>query len=339
MAEISYYWSNEAIGDGVESPYSDDEFSDIWRKLFVEDRTTQGVLRGYANELEVTNPAGTTIRVATGAGMVDGKFYETDAVVDNAIAAPAVATRKDRVVLQKSWAAQTVRVAILTGVEGGGVPALTQTDGVTWEIPLATITITTGSAITITDERAWIVSPLSNEVGDGNWVLIEEKTLAGTEASIIFTNIPQDYRSLILIGMLRHQRAAVVTDLGLRFNYDGGANYSRESLRANNATPSASAATGQTRIDLQNIVANNGIANHVSFVMFEIPYYKDTTFYKTVLSQIGTIPNVTVGNYYLGEESGIWANTNAIVAFTLYSPGAPATAFVAGCKLALYGVP
>lgn len=337
MTEISFYWSNVAVGDGVYSSYDDDEFSDIWRKLFCKDRTTQGVIRDYESELEVTNPSGTTIRVPSGAALVDGKFYENDANVDTVLVAPAVATRKDRVILRKSWAAQTVRIAILTGVEGGGVPALTQTEGVTWEIPLATIAITTGSAITITDERSFLVSPLSQSISANAWILIEEKTIAGTETSIDFNDIPQDYKQLIIVGVLRHSNASVNVDLGMTFNGDSGANYDNQNFRGANATTSAGAATGDNEIDLNVIPAASGIANHVGIIHIEIPFYSDTTFFKTSNASIGSIPNTTIADFDIGGESGLWQSSNAITDISLFSPSNPATAFASG-KIALYGV-
>ena len=157
MAESSSPWSGIITGDA--GPYSDELWADIWRKLFVVDRTTQGVIRGYENELEVTG-ASSPIAVATGAGVDDGKFYENDTPVSVAIPTPVGATRIDRIVLRKSWAAQTVRITRIAGAEGGGSPAITQSDGVTWDIPLAEVSITTGGAITLTDQRKYLLTPL-----------------------------------------------------------------------------------------------------------------------------------------------------------------------------------
>lgn len=158
MAEISLPWANNGVGDG--QAYDDDEWSDWQRKAFTSDRTTQGVIAGYANTLTVSNPAGNTIRVATGAAWVDGKFYETDANVDNTISTPVSGSYFYRIVLQKSWAAQTVRIAVL-GPDVASPPAVTQTDGTTWEISLATVESTSGAVVTVTDTRAYASSSLT----------------------------------------------------------------------------------------------------------------------------------------------------------------------------------
>ena len=160
MAERSWYWDGTTIGDATIAPYdSDTDFGDIWRYLFTQDRTLMGIIEGVLNELAVSGAA-SPVSVATGAALVDGLFYLNDAVVSVTVPTPAGATRIDRIVLRKSWAAQTVRVTRIAGVEGGGAPALTQSDGVTWDVPLAQVSITTLGAITVTSERVIARSPL-----------------------------------------------------------------------------------------------------------------------------------------------------------------------------------
>lgn len=157
MVESSMMWDCTGVGDATLAPYDQDELAAMFRILMACDPADEGVHPGYLNDLAVTNPAGLTIRVASGAAMVDGTFYRNTANVDTVLVAPGLNTRYDRVVLRKSWAAKTVRVAITTGVEGAGVPlALVQNFGVTWEIALATVAITIVPVITITNERGFL---------------------------------------------------------------------------------------------------------------------------------------------------------------------------------------
>lgn len=335
MTERSYVWAHSSVGDGVYSPYDNDEWSDIWRKLFQKDRTAQGPIEDYENELEVSNPAGTTIRVATGAALVDGKFYETDDNVDTVIVAPAVATRIDRVVLRKSWAAQTVRVAILTGVEGGGLPALTQAEDATWEIPLAYYSITTGSAITISDEREFSRTPLDGGTGDEcGFTEIETITADGTSTEIDFTSIPATYKHLKIVGQARVAGAVVQTDLNLRFNGDVGANYDEQHTKGENAVASATSAAGQTEITLGDVPGATGIANHANGVFIEIPNYAGTTFFKTLVGMLISIPNVTIADFQINHFGGLWEDTSAINQITLISGSGN---FISGSTFTLYG--
>lgn len=160
MTERSYPWGGTVIGDATLAPYSDDEWSDLWSLMFQQDRTSQGVLFNWLNELAVSGTA-TPVLVASGAALVDGKLYESDGAIAVAIPTPSGATRIDRIVLRKDWALQTVRVTRIAGVEGGGAPSVTQTDGITWDISLATVSITTGGAITVTDARTFNYSRIS----------------------------------------------------------------------------------------------------------------------------------------------------------------------------------
>jgi hypothetical protein len=160
MTETSRFWGGTSTGDAALAPYTDDAYSDIQRKLHQQDRTLEGVVSQYANELAVSGVT-SPVAVATGAAVVDGKFYENDASLNVAVATPGGATRLDLIVLRKDWTAQTVRVVRIAGSEGGGEPAIVQTDGTTWDIVLAKLSITTGGVIALEDRRAFVASPIA----------------------------------------------------------------------------------------------------------------------------------------------------------------------------------
>lgn len=336
MTERSYYWADVNVGDGSLSPYDDDEFSDIWRILFQRDRTTQGYIDGYLNELEVSNPAGLTIRVATGGGMVDGKVYTSDANVDNAIAAPAVATRYDRVVLRKSWAAQTIRVAILTGVEGGGVPALTQNDGVTWEIPLATVRITVAPAITITDEREKVFSPLGTAV-DSAMELIETIVSNGTISSFDFQNIPQTYRNLFVIGSIHIDGANTNENLSVRFNNDAAGNYNWQRINGADVVASASAATGDNEIEIGFMAGGAVAATRIANFHFYIANYTEANR-QTLVAQCAHLPTNVAADFDLTHTGGQYRNAIALSRITIFSSTRPAGLIDSGLTCSLYGM-
>lgn len=162
MTEKSYPWGGTTVGDAIYAKYSDGVWGEIWRKLFTSDRTTQGVVNGVLNSLQVTG-VGSPISVNTGYALVDGKFYKNDASTNVVIPTPVGATRKDLIVLRKSWAGKTVRITRVAGVEGGVVAVPVQTDGVTWDIPLAEASITVGGVITISDRRTYLPGGQSND--------------------------------------------------------------------------------------------------------------------------------------------------------------------------------
>lgn len=154
MAEKSYFWETSGTGDGTGTGFTDEEIFGIFR-AFCGNSNQGGVAANVLNELAVTGTS-SPVAVNTGRAIVYGIPYYNSASVNVAVSTPAVSTRIDRVVLQADWAAQTVRIALIAGSEGGAAPSLTQTPSTTWEIPLAQVSITTGGVITVTDEREWL---------------------------------------------------------------------------------------------------------------------------------------------------------------------------------------
>lgn len=159
MAESSIFWTTNGTGDGTGSGYTQAQLFQLMRS-FARTSNLGGVSPDVLNELQVTGTA-TPVSINTGQAFVYGIVYFNTASVTVAISTPAAQTRIDRIVLRASWAAQTVRITRIAGVEGGSAPAITQTPNTTYDIPLAQVSITTGGVITVTDEREW-----ANGVGD-----------------------------------------------------------------------------------------------------------------------------------------------------------------------------
>lgn len=159
MTETSRFWDGTTVGDAATAaPYdAGSEFAKVMMSISGTDADTNkgGVFLSDLSELAPTNPSSTTVRIASGRAIVWGSWYENDSNVDTTPAAPAASTRIDRYVLRKDWAAQTIRVTRIAGVEGGGAPALTQNAGTTWDYPLCQASTTTGGVVTITDERTF----------------------------------------------------------------------------------------------------------------------------------------------------------------------------------------
>lgn len=151
MAESSLFWTTDGTGDGASS-YTADDMRAFFSRMFQRDTTSEGVIAGWANELAVSGTS-SPVSVATGAGMVAGIPYENTSTVTVTVPTPSTSTRIDRIVLRADYSAQTVRIVRSAGVEGGSAPSLTQSAGVTWEVSLAQVAITTGGVITVTDER------------------------------------------------------------------------------------------------------------------------------------------------------------------------------------------
>lgn len=151
MSEYSYFWLSPT-GDGSLNPYDADAYSDFFRKLFEADRSVPNVLKGYLNNLEVSNPSALNIRVESGVALVDGKLYISDTAINYSLVPPGSGIDYCRIILRKDWANKSV-LQFLTQ-QNGSYLALTQTDGTLWEVQLAQFTIdNTGLLSSITDNR------------------------------------------------------------------------------------------------------------------------------------------------------------------------------------------
>lgn len=142
MAESSRFFNSNGVGDGGASGYTRAQIASWMKAVF-----GAGILKGIGSELVVSGTA-SPLSVATGAAIVDGLFYENSAALNKTVTTPSEGTTGGRIVLRADWAAQTVRAVVVLNTDGvADPPALTQTSGTTYEINLATFTITTGGEI------------------------------------------------------------------------------------------------------------------------------------------------------------------------------------------------
>ena len=155
-APKSRFWNAGvgSIGDGPTGGYTRQDWYDMFRKLFTRGSANEGVLSGVDAELVVTGSA-SPLSVAAGAAVGYGFFFEDPTATSLPVATPA-ATTGGRVSLRVDWASQTVRpVAILNTSGVTTPPTLVQTLNTTWDIPLATFSITNTGGITLTDARQY----------------------------------------------------------------------------------------------------------------------------------------------------------------------------------------
>lgn len=155
MTQISRFWGGTVTGDA--GPYSNDQFNFISYTLFGGAAyANAGYSVGYLNELAVTTPSANAANVASGAALVGGIWFYNTASVSLTFTSPSAATsRIDIVVLKADWTLQTVRINKHSGTEAASpvAPTLTQTLGLTYEIPLAQATIADTGIVTLTDTR------------------------------------------------------------------------------------------------------------------------------------------------------------------------------------------
>lgn len=178
MAEKGHPFTNNGTGDGTSGGYTAAEWRKRFRFLFGDGVTLEG------NKLAVTGAA-SPLSVNTGHAVVDGLFYDNTASVSLTVTTPSVGTTGGHVILRADYAGQTVRAVAVRNTDGNSaIPALTQTSETTYEIRLASFTITTGGVITLTDTRSFLhpnTMVATANVDDG--AITSAKILDGTIAT------------------------------------------------------------------------------------------------------------------------------------------------------------
>lgn len=151
MTEKSLFWYTDGftgdIGDGA-APYTQEEFREFNAAWATGKAANQGVLYGVDGGLAVSGSS-SPLSVATGWSFVNGfpHFIKT-AASSLVVSTPSVGDTGGRVVLRANFTAATVRSTIILSADGNSaIPALTQSAGTVWDIPLATFVIDTSGNI------------------------------------------------------------------------------------------------------------------------------------------------------------------------------------------------
>lgn len=159
MTERSIIWQGTTPGDA--GPYSAYDWQLLQQYIvpFAGMRVNVGPFQGSGTQpdeglrVEATNPTTTQVSVLPGSALVRGIVYINDGTENLTIAANASGNpRIDTIILEADFTLQTVRLDVLQGTPAASPTpaALTQTDNVLWQIPLADIAVANGF-ITITD--------------------------------------------------------------------------------------------------------------------------------------------------------------------------------------------
>jgi hypothetical protein len=142
-------------------------------------------------------------------------------------------------------------------------------------------------------------------------------TLQGASSFVTFSNIPQNYRDLVIVW---DGTASANTGLGIIFNSDAGANYTRGLMIGTGSSTVPAIQTDNGFGETGTIQSNN---------IFNVMDYSTANKRKTVLAKVAANGNFVAFNI------GIWANTAAINSVTL-DPASTNT-FSSGSTFDLYG--
>lgn len=349
MTERSRFWNGLVLGDAVEAPYdAQEEFARVQQSVAGVDTDVNGgkVFSRALNELACSLPVGTgPINVATGRAIVDGTWYENDAIKSLTPTVPGAGFDYGYVVLTKDAAVQTVRLALVQ--QAGSLPALTQTHGVTWQYPLYSYMIASVSGvIVLTDLRTF--APYGS--GGSGMELLAKAIVSVAAASIVLTESAikpfARYPALKLVLRGRTMNAGTEYDaITIQFNADGAASYDAGTLTTIAASVTQAEVIAGTSGPIGYLRAGGGVADNEAGGFIEVDiHHKDMDSVAAPLAYLDPIwmyqsfvdyDHGTAAHWIMETGGGRWRRNISITSVTVLA----ANNFAVGTEVYLYGLP
>ena len=176
-------------------------------------------------------------------------------------------------------------------------------------------------------------SSISGNLFTSNYESISTVTVgSGGSSSVTFSSIPATYTHLQVRGIVRSTRALSQAGVSFRLNSDTNTNYSFHGLVGNGSSASSYGFATQNYANIGEMPADNAASGIFGSLVIDILDYKDTNKYKTVRLLTGQDRN---GAGETGLFSGLWRNTNAITAITIFENASNIAEY---SQFALYGI-
>lgn len=164
------------------------------------------------------------------------------------------------------------------------------------------------------------------------YVPIQAITLSSAAASVTFTNIPQTYTDLIVVGELQITNNGYL--IGVRFNSDSTALYSYTTLTGTGSTTSSIRKSNMVMSGLSQITSSTGRQT----VIAQFQNYSNTTTNKTFISRANDSAGSVTANV------GLYRSTNAITSISIAESGDGGSGtfgtgnILSGATFTLYGI-
>lgn len=163
---------------------------------------------------------------------------------------------------------------------------------------------------------------------------IATQTLTSNQATVTFSSISNTYTDLVLVAVVRTDRAAHDDIMGVQFNGDTATNYSTTIL-SGNGTSSSSTRQSTVAYVTSRVGAASATAGVWTPVIFSIQNYSNTTTNKTTLCRYNE-PISGGADYGVGATVGLWRSTAAISSILLKPISG--INFIANSTFTLYGI-
>jgi len=154
--------------------------------------------------------------------------------------------------------------------------------------------------------------------------LIQQTTLSSNQSEIVFSNIPQTYKSLYILGSIKSTRSGAQGDFSLKPN---GSTSGYSARRLSHYTGSV-ASDGAAHV---NFAGSNIESNLFSTIEIHVSNYTQSTIkpfnIRTAFRDIGSY------------AAGLWNNTSPLTSLSLYDlSDLNGNQLRAGSSVCLYGV-
>jgi hypothetical protein len=160
---------------------------------------------------------------------------------------------------------------------------------------------------------------------------------AGGASSVDFTSIAATYKHLQIRYISRCTRSDVGDSLGIQFNADTGANYTRHYLDGNNGVVYVGGSTSQNVSNSAYQAAANNTANCFGAGVIDVLDYASANKAKTIRF-LGGVEDNTAAAGDVTMRSGLWFATPAAITSIKLLATSGTQNFVQYSSFALYGV-
>ncbi len=159
------------------------------------------------------------------------------------------------------------------------------------------------------------------------YILLNQITLTVNSVEVVFSNIPQNYEDLVLVG--NWQNSSTSSAGRLQVNGDTGSNYNGVWMTGTGSSFGSGSESSQTsaRIAGASVGPDNAYTNLVTIQFLD---YSEVDKHKTIISRYGS------GNREVQATASRWASTSTITSIRFFD--ILGQTFQSGATFSLYGI-
>lgn len=163
-------------------------------------------------------------------------------------------------------------------------------------------------------------------MGTPTYKALATVTLGGSDSDIVFSNIPQTYRDLVLVFNGKNSTTGADSVI-VRFNSDTGSNYANVRL-----VGTGSSATSYSDTSNGAYIGISTNSSNPFVITTQVFDFSATDKHKTLISRCSQ------DNGWVTNHHARWANTAAITSISILPPAGSSWTFSTGAVFSLFGI-